>query len=83
MRKFLVAAAITAGALLLTPAAAQADDPSSDDPSPAYTSVLMLAFDPSDELCPRPKVFKPKPLPPVPLDELQIWQATGWGVGNG
>jgi hypothetical protein len=78
MCRFLVVAATVAGTLLLAPAAAQADGP-----SPAYTSVVTLAFDPSDELCPRPKVFKPKPVPPLPLGELQAWQAAGWAVGNG
>ena len=40
--------------MLLTPAAARADEP----PSSAYSSVLTLTFDPTNDLCPPPKVFK-------------------------
>ncbi|MEV4346981.1 hypothetical protein AB0J83_21190 [Actinoplanes sp. NPDC049596] len=78
MRKFLAAAALAAAALPLSPAPAQAGEP-----SPSTAPKLTLAFDPSDELCPRPRVVRLKPLPPVPLDGLQIWRAAGWGVGNG
>jgi hypothetical protein len=78
MRKFLVIAAIATGALVLSPAAAQADGP-----SPANTSTLTYSAEPFDELCPRPLEFKPKPPPPFPLDALQIGRALGAGGGIG
>ncbi|MET0426039.1 MAG: hypothetical protein ABW046_19370 [Actinoplanes sp.] len=73
MRKFLAVAGLITGALLLSPAAAQADEP-----SPPFTSVLTLEFDPAltiphdlDDLRYRPYPY-PWPYPWPPIDEHRL-----------